>query len=127
MDTANQKIFLLDWLINSKWNWLFLLLLIEVICIYGDYYIKKASMEEQWGGWKMLVFGSLLYGVSAIGFFLLMRMFKVFTVGMLHSFGVIFLSIGLSLFVFKEKITSREILGLVLGVISIFLLIRFQE
>ena len=127
MNLTNHKILLLDWLITSRWNWLLLLLIIEVICIYGDYYIKKASMEEQWAGWKLLLIGSLLYGVSAVGFFLLMRMFKVFTVGMLHSFAVIFLSIFLSLVVFKEKINAREIIGLVLGIASIFLLIRFQE
>ncbi len=127
MDATNHKIFLLDWVVTSRWNWLFLLLIIEVVCIYGDYYIKKASMEQQWEGWKLLALGSLLYGVSAIGFFLLMRMFKVFTVGMLHSFAVIFLSIFLSLVVFKEKINAREILGLILGIASVCLLVRFQE
>jgi drug/metabolite transporter (DMT)-like permease len=127
MDSTNQKFFLLEWVVTSKWNWLLLLLLIEVICIYGDYYIKKASMEENWAGWKLLAVGSVLYGVSAIGFFMLMRMFKVFTVGMLHSFAVIFLSIILSLVVFKEKINAREILGLILGVASVCLLVRFQE
>ena len=84
-------------------------------------------MEQHWSGWKLLLLGSLLYGVSAIGFFLLMRMFKVFTVGMLHSFAVVFLSIILSLVVFKEKIHAREIIGLLLGVASISLLVRFQE
>ncbi len=84
-------------------------------------------MEENWAGWKLLALGSVLYGVSAIGFFFLMRMYKVFTVGMLHSFAVIFLSIVLSLVVFKEKINAREILGLILGVASVCLLIRFQD
>jgi drug/metabolite transporter (DMT)-like permease len=127
MDTAESKIFWFDWLFSSRWNWLFVLLIVELICILGDYYIKKASMEDNWNGWKLLGVGCVLYGVSAIGFFYLMRSFKVFTVGMLHSFAVIFLSVVLSLFVFNEKINAREILGLILGIASILLLVRFQE
>ncbi len=127
MNTAEHKLFWLDGLFSSRWNWLFVLLIVEVICIIGDYYIKKASMEEDWSGWKLLAVGCVLYGVSAFGFFFLMRSFKVFTVGMLHSFAVIFLSVILSLFVFNEKINAREILGLILGVASILLLVRFQE
>lgn len=127
MNTANIKIFWLDWVLSSRWNWVLVLFFVELICIWADYYIKKASMEDGWSGWKMLAFGAFLYGVSAIGFFMLMRNFKVFTVGMLHSFAVIFLSVILSLFVFNEKINAREILGLLLGVASIMLLVRFQE
>lgn len=127
MDTGLPKIDWLGWLTYSRWGWLWVLLIIELICIWADYYIKKASMEQNWEGWKLLAIGSIFYAFSAIGFFLLMRNFKVFTVGVLHSFAVIFLSIILSLVVFKEKITLREVVGLVLGVVSISLLVRFQD
>ncbi len=127
MEHSSPKMLLADWFIHSRWNWIYLLLIIEVICIYGDYYIKKASMEQQWSGWKLLLAGSILYAASAVGFFFLMRMFKVFTVGMMHSYAVILLSIFLSLVVFKEKINAREIIGLSLGVISIYLLVSFEK
>lgn len=63
---------------------------------------------------------------TAIGWFYMMRSFKLVTIGLLHSFGVIGLSLLLSQFVFQEKITLREVVGIVLGCASIGLLVRFR-
>lgn len=95
-----------------------------LMAIIGDYYIKKASMLSSFNGWKLLVLGGLLYGFSAIGWFYVYRTTKVFTVGAIHSFGIIIFSILLSLVIFKEKINGWEILGLVLGIISLGLLLK---
>ncbi len=127
MDTVESKMGAFNWLFNERWNWLIVLIAVELVCLWGDYCLKKASMEQNWEGWQLILAGCFLYAASAIGFFYLMRSFKVFTVGVLHSFAVIFLSVILSLVVFKEKINVREILGLILGIVSIFLLVRFQE
>jgi drug/metabolite transporter (DMT)-like permease len=95
-----------------------------IMGIIGDFFIKKASMFQSFTGWKLLVAGGLLYGLSAIGWFYVYRTTKVFTVGAIHSFGIIILSIILSLVIFKEKINSWEILGLLLGIISLSILLR---
>jgi uncharacterized membrane protein len=95
-----------------------------LITIIGDYLIKKASMFQYFAGWKLLVLGGLLYGISAIGWFYVYRTTTVFTVGAIHSFGIIIFTILLSLVIFKEKINSSEILGLALGIISLAILLR---
>jgi uncharacterized membrane protein len=95
-----------------------------LITIIGDYLIKKASMLQYLNGWKLLVLGGLLYGISAIGWFYVYRTTKVFTVGAIHSFGIIILTILLSVVIFKEKINSSEIMGLVLGIISLVILLK---
>jgi len=95
-----------------------------VITIIGDYLIKKASMLQHFSGWKLLVLGGFFYGISAIGWFYVYQTTKVFTVGAIHSFGIIILTILLSVVIFKEKITRSEILGLVLGIISLIILLR---
>ena len=127
MNTVESKMGVFGWLFDERWNWIIVLLIVELVCLWGDYCLKKASMEQNWEGWRLILAGCFLYAVSAIGFFYLMRSFKVFTLGVLHSFAVILLSVILSLVVFNEKINAREILGLILGIISIVLLVRFQE
>jgi drug/metabolite transporter (DMT)-like permease len=95
-----------------------------IITILGDYFIKKASLLQYFTGWKLLVLGGFLYGISAIGWFYVYRTTKVFTVGAIHSFGIIILTILLSAIVFKEKITGSEILGILLGIISLIILLK---
>jgi uncharacterized membrane protein len=94
------------------------------VTILGDYFVKKSSIETGYSGWKLLVVGGLLYGVSAIGWFWVYRSAKVFTVGAIHSIGIIILTIFLSLVIFKEKINLMEIVGMLLGVISLIILLK---
>lgn len=111
---------------NERAKWLLLLLGLEVISLLADYLIKKASLQTGFSGWVWLVAGGLIYGVTAIGWFFMMRFFKFFTIGLLHSFGIIMLSLLMSLFLFREKVTLRELIGVALGCVSIVLLIRFR-
>jgi drug/metabolite transporter (DMT)-like permease len=96
-----------------------------MVTIIGDYYVKKASMEKIFAGWQQLLLGGLLYGVSAIGWFYVYRHTKVFTVGAIHSFGIIIFTILLSVIIFKEKINSWEIFGIILGFVSLTVLIKY--
>jgi uncharacterized membrane protein len=94
------------------------------VAITGDYFVKKSSISPGYSGWKQLLVGGLLYGVSALGWFWVYRSAKVFTVGAIHSFGVIILTIFLSLVIFKEKINLMEMVGILFGIISLILLLR---
>jgi drug/metabolite transporter (DMT)-like permease len=93
------------------------------LTIWGDFLIKKASLMDGFSGWRILLFGGIVYGFSALGWFFIFRTNKFFTVGAISSFGIIILSILLSLFVFDEKINRWEVVGLVLGIISLVILI----
>jgi drug/metabolite transporter (DMT)-like permease len=95
-----------------------------IITILGDYFIKKASVLQHFTGWKLLVLGGILYGLSALGWFYVYRSTKFFTVGAIHSFGIIVMTILLSVLIFKEKISGSEIFGLILGIISLAILLR---
>jgi drug/metabolite transporter (DMT)-like permease len=92
-----------------------------IITIVGDYFVKLASTKIGYTGWKILLLGGFLYGISCIGWFYAYRHLKVFTVGAFHSVGVIIFSILLSSLIFKEGITVNEWLGILLGCISLFL------
>ena len=94
------------------------------VTILGDYFVKKSSLEAGYSGWKLLILGGLLYGISALGWFWVYRVTKVFTVGAIHSLGIIILTIFLSLVIFREKINLLEIIGILLGIISLTILLK---
>lgn len=100
---------------------------LELTTLVADYLIKYASSQPGYQGWRSLLAGAVIYGASAFGWFVLLRSFKLFTLNIFHSFAVIFLTVLLSLFVFKEKMTFSEGVGVLLGCISIALLLRFDR
>ncbi len=112
---------------NERIKWFLLIVMLEVISIFADYLIKRASLQAGWLGWRPLLAGGFIYGLTAIGWFYAMRTFKLFTINLFHSFLVIAASVLMSQFIFGEKLTNREVVGIVLGIASIVLLIRFKE
>lgn len=108
-------------------KWLSLLVVVELVASVGDYFIKKASLDQQFVGWKYLVLAGLFYAVTVVGWFFMMRWFKMVTLGYLHAFGDIILSILMGLVLFQEKVTPKEIIGIILGLIAVFLLAGSEE
>ena len=103
---------------------LFVSFLMVIITIIGDYFIKKASLLQGLSGWKLILLGGLLYGISAIGWFWVYRTTKFFTVGAIHSFGIIIFTVLISLLIFKERINFWEAIGMTLGTIALIILIK---
>ena len=100
---------------------------LEFCALFADYFIKKASLQVNYEGWASLLLGAVIYGASAVGWFILMRSFKLFTLGVLHSLLVIILTLLLSLIVFKEKMNQSEALGVILGCASMLLLLSSSD
>jgi drug/metabolite transporter (DMT)-like permease len=98
-----------------------------IMTIAGDFFIKKASLLKDYSGWKLLLLGALFYGFSAIGWFWVYRTTKYFTVGAIHSFGTIILTIFIAILFFKEKINIWEGLGILFGIISLVLLMKNEN
>jgi drug/metabolite transporter (DMT)-like permease len=98
---------------------------LSIITVLGDSFVKSASLQSQFSGWKLLVAGALIYGLTAFGWFFVMRDLKLATAGVLYSLStVIFLTI-VSLVYFKEDINAMETAGIALAIISLILLARF--
>ena len=90
--------------------------------LFGDYLIKQASSED--GGLASLrfVFGMVLYGLPAIGWFFLMRSHSLAAIGVLYSVTTLLLLAVLGTIVFKEAFGIREVLGLSLAVAAVVLM-----
>jgi len=94
------------------------------VTILGDFCVKKAATLKDYSGWKLLLAGGAINFVCAIGWFWIYRSQKFITVGGILSIGLLALSVLVSQFVFREKISNWEITGVVLGFISLLILLK---
>ncbi len=98
---------------------------LSIITVFADSLIKQASLQASFSGWKLLILGVVIYGLTGFGWFFVMRKLKLSTIGALYAVSVVvFLSL-VSVFYFKEKISGMEIFGIVLAITSLFILARF--
>lgn len=106
---------------------LFLLfaLILSILTVFADAIIKHSSLQAAFSGWKYLILGAIIYGSTAFGWFFLMRKIKLSTLGVVYSVSCVVLLALVSVFLFKEKISSIEIVGIILAVISLMILARF--
>ena len=98
---------------------------LSLITVFGDALVKHASLKPNLSGWIWLVLGALIYGVTAFGWFFVMRKLKLSTAGVVYSISIIVFLTLISVFYFKEKISLMEIVGISLAIISLIILTRF--
>lgn len=99
-------------------------LLISLIAIISDVVIKQAAdTKNNW----YLYLGMALYAGDAVLWWWVYRYAKFSTVAIIYALFTILLSIIIGVLFFKETITMREIIGIILGIIAVSLLSRFGE
>ena len=98
---------------------------LSIITVIGDMLVKHASLQNAFSGWHILILGAVLYGVTAFGWFFVMRRIRLSTLGALYGVSCVILLTLVSVFYFKEKINPMEILGIFLAIISLIILARF--
>lgn len=99
---------------------------LSVMTVLADVFIKHASLKNAFSGWKMLLLGAIIYGLTAFGWFFVMRKIKLSTLGVLYGVSCIVLLTLVSVFYFREKITFLELFGILLGIASLVILSRFE-
>jgi small multidrug resistance pump len=98
---------------------------LSAITVIADVLIKHASLQNSFSGWQMLILGAVIYGLTAFGWFFLMRKVKLSTLSVLYAVSCVILLTLVSIFYFKEKINSIEVFGIILAIISLIILFRF--
>ncbi len=96
-----------------------------LVTVGGDFLIKKASLLTGFTGWKLLLIGCIIYGATGIGWFYVLRKIKLSTMGVWYSIILVLSLTLISVFYFKEKISSIEIVGIILAIVSLVILSRF--
>ena len=98
---------------------IFWTLLISLGTIIGDVFIKRAAENSNS---LYLSVGMLLYLFDALLWFWVYKSAKFSTVAIIYSLFTIFLSVAIGIFYFKEQLGIKEVIGLVLGFLSVILL-----
>lgn len=99
-------------------------ILILLLTIIADFFLKKAANMEGLAGWKFLLTSAVIYFVSTIGWFFIYKNTKFITLGTFYSLGHLMLTIIIGLLIFKEKINTTEIIGIILGFLSLCFLVK---
>jgi small multidrug resistance pump len=104
---------------------LFLTVIVSLTTV-ADYLLKIASGRE--GGFVSLHFfgGAIIYALSAVGWVHAMRRLPLASIGVYYAMLSLLLLAALGVVVFGERLTGREVLGLVLACVSIGLMARLN-
>lgn len=98
---------------------------LSLITVLADAFIKHASLQNAFSGWPMLISGAVIYGLTAFGWFFVMRKVKLSTLGVLYSISVVVFLTLVSVFYFKERTSPIEIVAIGMAIISLVILSRF--
>lgn len=106
------------------WSSFFILAAITTMTILGDYCIKLATHRDTGLRSAWFLFGALLYGLPAIGWFFLMKSHSLAMIGVMYSGATLILLTMLGYVMFNEKLGLREILGLSLAIAAVIVMSR---
>lgn len=98
---------------------------LSIVTVFADALIKQASMKNDFSLLYMLILGAVIYGLTAFGWFFVMKKIKLSTLGVFYGVSCVILVTLVSVFYFKEEINSFEILGIILAIVSLIILSRF--
>jgi multidrug transporter EmrE-like cation transporter len=93
--------------------------------VLGDYFIKLSGNGSKYILYQPFFIGMILYALTAVGWFYVMKHIKLGPLGIFYSVTTVILLALVGTIFFKEHLNIYEIVGIVLGIISIIILARF--
>ena len=102
-----------------------LVVLISIITAIGDFFMKLAGNSSRYIDAKWFSYGMLLYLITGFGWFMVMKVVKLSSIGIIYGVttSVVLAFIGIA--IFHEKLNFIEVIAMMMGLTSIFLLARF--
>ena len=97
----------------------------SAVGVIGDYFLKLASQHATPLRSVPFYVGFVVYASTAFGWVFVMKHLKLSTVGVVYSVSMIVLLTAVGSFLFGESLSKRELLGVGLAILSVYLLIRF--
>ena len=101
------------------------IVLIALFTLIGDYFLKLAAEREQSFRSAVFIFGTLIYGSTAVGWVLVMKHMTLASIGVWYAIIVILLLTALGVFVFGESFTWRDGVGILLAFGALAMMSRF--
>lgn len=97
---------------------------LSVITVLADALIKKAALKETLLSPFILLAG-LIYLATLVGWFFVLKKVEFLNASVIYTLIFIICGALVSVFYFREELLVSEIIGLILAVLSIFLMYRF--
>jgi drug/metabolite transporter (DMT)-like permease len=89
----------------------------------GDYFLKLASNQEYPLKTRAFVVGFVVYASTAFGWLFVMRYLKLATISVVYSISMIVLLAAIGATFFGEKLSTAEVVGLILAIAALVLLL----
>ncbi len=102
-----------------------LILLLSGVGVFGDMMLKRSGEGPAWMDARYFVGGVIIYGLTAFGWFFIMKHVKLATIGVVYSVGTVILLAIVGTLFFRERLNPFEMAGLVLAIASLVLMGRF--
>lgn len=109
-------------------NWLYNALVVVVvtsIAVWGDTYLKAATLTTGTKHIYNLGMGILIYAFVAFGFYYMYKLMEFSDSGVMYALTTIILYVLIGSLLYRETINPYEWVGIILAVVSVFLLARF--
>lgn len=98
------------------------IILLAAVGVTGDYFIKLSGSGQVYIIIKYFLIGMLIYAVSALGWFFVMKTTKISSLGIVYSVSTALLLFVIGVVYFKESYQPKDIIALIFGIISIILI-----
>lgn len=97
---------------------------LAIVGVLGDYFIKLSGNGSKYISWTYFFIGAFVYNTTIFGWFYVMKHIKLSTLGVFFALTNIILLTLVGVVFFKEHLTAYDIVGIILGIISIIVLAR---
>jgi drug/metabolite transporter (DMT)-like permease len=104
---------------------LVLVIVLSLVGVIGDFFIKLSGSGAKYIDLRWFIIGFVIYAMTAFGWFYVMKNIKLSTLGVFYAISTVLFLLIVGVFVFKEKLNSYEIAGIITAIISLILLGRF--
>lgn len=104
---------------------LLIVIFLSLVGVVGDFFIKLAGSGTKFMDVKWFVLGFVIYGLTAFGWFYVMKDVKLATLGVFYAISTIIFLIIVGVFYFKETLNVYEVIGISLAIVSLIILARF--
>jgi drug/metabolite transporter (DMT)-like permease len=112
-------------MLNIKLLSLFGAIFLSAIGVLGDSFIKLSGSGKNFMDIKWFILGFIVYGLTAFGWFFVMKNIKLSTLGVFYAISTVIFLMIVGVFYFKEPLNNYEIIGIILAIISLILLGKF--
>ncbi len=93
-----------------------------LVSLVADTFFGFSAKNGQGYDLKWFLLGWVIYGISAIGWVIAYKHEKFAIVATIYSVFLLIFSVVIGYLVFKEKLSSAQIVGILLGLVSLVLL-----